>query len=109
MLRLRGGGALGEMLSDLLAKLPVPAEGVEVVEREARYFEKHKRHMDYDRRASEGLPIGSGAVESLCGQFQNRLKRRGQFWSRKGFADILRAYVWHMNGDLDLAISPQAA
>ena len=85
------------------------AEGRKVAEREINYFEKHKEHMDYGKRRREGVPIGSGAVESLCGQFQDRLKRRGQFWSREGFAAILRAYVWHMNEELDYAIAPSAA
>ena len=44
-----------------------------------------------------------------CGQFQDRLKRRGQFWTRKGFAPFLRAYVWYMNGELEYAIDRPAA
>ena len=84
-------------------------DGARIVEREIRYFEKHSEHMDYRRRREEGVPIGSGSVESLCGQFQDRLKRRGQFWTRKGFAPFLRAYVWYMNGELDYAIDRPAA
>ncbi|MGN0845428.1 MAG: hypothetical protein ACI4QT_09455 [Kiritimatiellia bacterium] len=48
-------------------------------------------------------------IESLCGQFQDRLKRRGEFWSREGFSVVFRAYVWHMNEEQDWAIAPPAA
>ena len=82
--------------------------GAKVVEREIKYFEKHSGHMDYGKRREEGVPIGGGSVESLCGQFQDRLKRRGQFWTRKGFAPFLRACVWYMNGELEYAIDRPA-
>ena len=51
--------------------------GTKVVEREIKYFEKHSGHMDYGKRREQGVPIGGGSVASLCGQFQDRLKRRG--------------------------------
>ena len=105
----KGGAGLAGTLSELLAVASVKDEGAEVVEREIRYFEKHAGHMDYGKRREEGVPIGSGSVESLCGQFQDRLKRRGQFWTREGFAPFLRAYVWYMNGELDHAIDRPAA
>lgn len=34
----------------------------------------------------------------LCGA--NRFKRRGQFWSKGGFASFLEAYVWYTNDEL---------
>ena len=104
-----GGAKLAGTLAEMLKGTEPSAEGRKVAEREINYFDKHKEHMDYGRRRREGVPIGSGAVESLCGQFQDRLKRRGQFWSREGFAAMLRAYVWHMNEELDYAIAPSAA
>jgi hypothetical protein len=39
--------------------------------------------------AARNAPIGSGSMESACGQFQGRSKRRGQFWSPRGLADML--------------------
>ena len=105
----KGGAGLAGTLSGLLAAASVKEDGTGIVEREIRYFEKHSGHMDYGRRREEGVPIESGSVESLCGQFQDRLKRRGQFWTRKGFAPFLRADVWYMNGELDYAIDRPAA
>ena len=108
-IRKEGGARLAGTLAEMLKGVELSAEGRKVAEREINYFDKHRGHMDYGKRRREGVPIGSGAVESLCGQFQDRLKRRGQFWSRKGFAAILRAYVWHMNEELDCAIAPASA
>lgn len=56
----------------------------------------------------EGVPIGSGAMESQCPQKQNQFKHRGQFWSKAGFASFLAVYVWYTNGELDV-IYRQAA
>lgn len=108
-IRKEGGARLAGTLAEMLKGVELSAEGRKAAEREINYFDKHRGHMDYGKRRRDGVPIGSGAVESLCGQFQDRLKRRGQFWSRKGFAAILRAYVWYMNEELDCAIAPASA
>ena len=34
--------------------------------------------------AAKGSPIGTGAMESTCGQLQTRVKRTGQFWKPAG-------------------------
>lgn len=70
----------------------------EAMRRESEYFRSHADHMDYRTARREGVPIGSGAMESQCSQ--NRFKRRGQFWSKAGFASFLRAYVWYTNDEL---------
>ncbi len=57
--------------------------------------------MDYAANTALGVPIGSGLVESLCSQFQNRRKRTGPFWSKNGFAALLRLVVRQWNGELD--------
>jgi len=41
--------------------------------------------------------MGSGAVESLCRQLQNRFKSCGQFWSRKGLTHLLAINVLFKN------------
>lgn len=71
---------LFETLDGLLRKPPSNSEELRQAIREQNaYFRKHERHMDYAANAALGVPIGSGPVESLCSQFQNRLKRTGQF------------------------------
>ena len=72
-------------------------------ERELKLFGiaiKVPEHMDYRTARGEGVPIGSGPMESQCSQNQNRFKRRGQFWSKEGFASFLEAYVWYTNNEI---------
>lgn len=46
----------------------------------ATYFERHKRRMQYLEFREEGLPIGSGTVESGVKQFKQRLCGTGMRW-----------------------------
>ena len=83
-------------------------EDRKTVEKEIAYIRKHQTHMDYRSARKNGIPCGSGAVESLCSQLQNRFKRRGQFWSKDGFGLFLRTYIWYTNGELDYVYSRAA-
>jgi len=74
---------------------------LETIREQNAYFRNHSDHMDYATNAALGVPIGSGPVESLCSQFQNRLKRTGQFWTKTGFAALLQVTVRHWNRELD--------
>jgi hypothetical protein len=64
------------------------------------YFQAHRTHLDYPGATKAGLPIGSGSMESQCAQFQNRFKRRGQFWAKQGFAAFLELAVRYQNREL---------
>lgn len=59
-------------------------ERQEDVQRELNYFKDHAGRMDYKEAAERHEPVGSGAIESTCRQYQCRFKRPGQFWSREG-------------------------
>ena len=48
------------------------------------YFVNHHRRMQYQQFRAEGLPIGSGGVESAIKQFKHRLTGAGMRWSRQG-------------------------
>jgi hypothetical protein len=37
-----------------------------------------------EQKIKAGEPVGSGAIESTCRQYQCRFKRTGQFWSLEG-------------------------
>ena len=80
----------------------------EAVRREASCFGDHEGHMNYRTARGEGVPMGSGAMESQCSQNQNRFKRRGQFWSKGGFASFLEAYVWYTNNEIKCLYRPAA-
>jgi len=109
-LKYKSPQTLFRTLDSLLKEPPSDAPEIRQVIREQNaYFRKHAAHMDYAANAKLGIPIGSGSVESLCSQFQNRLKRTGQFWTKTGFAAILRVMVRHWNGELDsLWMAPAA-
>jgi hypothetical protein len=72
-------------LEELLTRNPANP----LIQREVSYFQNHWDHLNYADVATSNAPIGSGSMESACSQFQDRLKRRGQFWSPPGLADIL--------------------
>ncbi len=69
-----------------------------------RFTARTRRSHEFN--AEIGVPIGSGSIESLRSQFQNRLKRTGQFWTKEGFAAILRVVVRYWNKEL---VSPWQA
>ena len=56
----------------------------------AFYFEKHQGTMDYPTYRARGWPMGSGTIESSCGQFGDRVKHNRMRWTRAG-ADALHA------------------
>jgi hypothetical protein len=88
-------------LEDLMT-LPPPdlLHATEKIQSTAEYFLAHKDHIHYADFANQGVPIGSGAMESQCSQFQNRFKRRGQFWSQPGFARLLAVALRSQNNEL---------
>ncbi|MFZ4780519.1 MAG: hypothetical protein ACOYM3_34635 [Terrimicrobiaceae bacterium] len=83
-------------LEELLAGNPAD----QIINREVTYFQNHRDHLKYADLAARNAPIGSGSMESACGQFQDRLKRRGQFWSPRGLADMLAIDVAVKNDTL---------
>jgi hypothetical protein len=71
----------------------------EVIAREANYFQEHRDHIHYRPMEKAGVPLGSGAVESLGKQLQRRLRSGGQFWSRPGLTHLLSLSVLIKNRD----------
>jgi len=57
--------------------------------REAGYFRKNWRRMQYMELREDRLPIGSGAVESGCKQYRGRFNGPGMRWSRSGLERLL--------------------
>jgi hypothetical protein len=71
----------------------------ELVQREIKYFQNHRDHLHYQDNAAKGFPVGSGAVESGCSQFQDRFKRTGQFWNSVSMGRLQALKVARNNGD----------
>ncbi len=91
---------------ETLESLPEAADklgGVlsQLVQREIKYFQNHRDHLHYQDNAAKGFPVGSGAVESGCSQFQDRFKRTGQFWNSASMGHLQALKVAHHNGDWD--------
>lgn len=56
----------------------------ETVQAERNYLENNRERLDYQGAKERGEPLGSGAMESTCKQYQVRFHRSGQFWTTKG-------------------------
>jgi len=96
--QLRHGGEAGVVrtIGDLAQTME---EGpCKTLAREAEYFRTHRDHLDYERGAAAGEPIGSGAIESTCRQHQCRFKRPGQFWTTEGDETLLALETFWRNG-----------
>ena len=70
----------------------------ETVARERKYFQTHQGRLDYAAAERAGWPLGSGAMESSCRQYQCRFKRPGQFWSECGDEALLVLQEYWRNG-----------
>ncbi len=71
-----------EELDSLLRKLRGSRRAV--VQAERNYLENNRERLDYKGAQERGEPLGSGAMESTCKQYQVRFHRSGQFWTREG-------------------------
>jgi hypothetical protein len=78
-------------------ELTCPAAAAATVAREREYFQTHQGRLDYAQAAAEGWPLGSGAMESSCRQYQCRFKRPGQFWSTAGDEALLALHDFWRN------------
>lgn len=68
----------------------------------SEYFRRNREHMRYDRYISQGLPIGSGNVESACKNLiKDRMEGSGMRWSKKGADAMLALRAIDLNGDLE--------
>jgi hypothetical protein len=73
------------VLAALAALVPPAAAAAKVVETTRAYFADNAARMDYPRFVAQQLPIGSGAVESLCKSLiEARLKHAGMRWTPGG-------------------------
>ena len=86
-LRDTGVGPVQETLRTARAPTPVGAETLRV---ERGYFRTNAARMAYPDFRAQGLPIGSGAIESSAKRVvQQRMKRPGARWSPEGAQAVL--------------------
>jgi len=72
----------------------------EIITKTEEYFRRHKEHIHYADLDEQEVPVGSGAMESQCSQFQGRFKCTGQFWSNQGFANLMAIDLRTRNDEL---------
>jgi hypothetical protein len=81
-LRAVGGAPVRAALASARAPTAAAREALRV---ERGYFATNAARMEYPALTDQGLPIGSGAVESSAGHVvQHRMKRPGQRWTERG-------------------------
>jgi hypothetical protein len=71
----------------------------DLVQREIQYFQANRHRLHYQDNTAKGFPAGSGAVESLCSQLEDRFKRTGQFWKSQSMGRLQALKVARQNGD----------
>ena len=72
----------------------------ERIEKELKYFRKHRARMHYKEHADQGLPIGSGVVEAACKTLAaQRMKLSGMRWGQDGGQAILTLRGWSQSAD----------
>jgi hypothetical protein len=93
------------VLAALRAKAPTP-EAAAVLRTERGYFATNAERMDYPGLRLDGLPLGSGAIESAADHLlQRRMKRAGMRWSDAG-GDALLALLARLKSRRPLLAPP---
>ena len=74
-------GRVEEVLQDMEALPTANTDAAEELRKQCQYFRARKDRMRYDQLRRAGLPIGTGAIESVIRRVVNlRLKGPGIFW-----------------------------
>lgn len=98
-------GRIVELLPELRARVAAlgaaPADAPasdprQVAARAAGYLERHAAKMRYDEYRRQGLPIGSGWIESTVKQVGQRVKGSEKFWSGSGAEAMLQLRADHL-------------
>jgi len=91
-----------DALLELLARCrPTTQHAAKTLETERGYFRTNAARMRYAIYRDQGLPVGSGAVESAAKHLvQQRMKRAGMRWSELGARAILHLRCALLNHEL---------
>jgi len=88
------------VLAALDALVPPGPAAADVPRRACAYFADNVTRMDYPRYVARQLPIGSGAVESLCKTLiEARAKGAGMRWTRAGAQAVATLRAVRAAGD----------
>ena len=95
---------------DWLSKSKNTDEVTKPILRQVRdYLKTHINHIQYRQFKKQGLPIGSGMVESACKWLiQQRFKGTGMRWSENGFNHLLHLRLAWVNHRFDALFSEES-
>ncbi len=95
------------LLHRLIQQLRSPGELVDAQEarKEFRYLWRHRHRMPYKWLSEQGLPTGSGVMESAIKQVSSqRLRQPGMMWSTAGADAMLCLRAAYLSGSLSLTL-----
>ncbi len=96
-------GGPKRIIRRLIAALRKPEQvaDAKTLHTEMLYLFGHRHRMPYHALKAQGLPVGSGAMESGIKQLSTRrLRQPGMKWSRAGADAVLRVRAAHLSGSL---------
>ena len=98
-----GAGGPGQLLTEMHDECDAAVGSAkhDDIQAEINYFEANRQRMNYHLYRDDGLPIGSGAVESACKQVAARMKRSGTTWTLAGAKHLLQLRVSMMSSRFD--------
>ena len=83
-------------LDGLLSKLRGTRR--QAVQAERNYLDNNRHRLDYQGAKAKGEPLGSGAMESTCKQYEGRFHCPGQFWTTEGDEALMCLETFWRNG-----------
>lgn len=83
-------GNIPEVVKRIRALSTQEPETMKILEREANYFKKHAKRMQYKAFREKGYQIGSGVIESACNHVVGqRCKQSSMRWKETGINAML--------------------
>ena len=97
-------------IESALSDPQLPDEAKKVLGNVMDYLDTHHQHIQYHQFKAQGLPIGSGMVESACKWLIiQRFKGVGMRWSEAGFNSLLHLRLAWVNNRFDELFSAPAS
>ena len=94
---------LSHVIAGLRRMLPRSVSALEAIDQLITYLHNQRERLDYDACRQQGIPIGSGGVESANKFISHvRLKRSGAWWVVENGNAMLRLRCAIYNGTFDL-------
>ena len=98
-----GDGGPGQLLTEMEQERDAALGSAkrDAIQAQLNYFEANRQRMNYHLYRDDGLPIGSGAVESACKNVAARMKRSGMTWTLAGAKHLLQLRASMMSSRFD--------